>query len=196
MHIEVFNEDPTYGAQDATDTVDAVDAEDAVDGVNEEALIDVASFALSRMDVHSEAELNIYIVDEDTIADLHVQWLDLEGPTDVMSFPIDELTPGGRPDANEPGPAMLGEIVLCPSFAAKQAKKAGHSLAHELALLTVHGCLHLLGYDHIEPSEEQHMFSLQNELLRLWYDDCKQRGVSYQPKPNTPEAFPTAADRT
>ena len=68
MHIEVFNEDPTYGAQDATDTVDAVDAADAVDGVNEEALIDVASFALSRMDVHSEAELNIYIVDEDTRA--------------------------------------------------------------------------------------------------------------------------------
>ena len=86
--------------------------------------------------------------------------------------------------------------MLCPSFAAKQAKKAGHSLAHELALLTVHGCLHLLGYDHIEPSEEQHMFSLQNELLRLWYDDCKQCGVNYQPKPNTPEAFPTAADRT
>ena len=126
MHIEVFNEDPAYGAQDATDTVDAVDAADAVDGVNEEALIDVASFALSRMDVHSEAELNIYIVDEDTIADLHVQWLDLEGPTDVMSFPMDELTVGGRMRTN---PVPRCWVTLCCALALLRSKQRRRGIA-------------------------------------------------------------------
>lgn len=152
MSIEVFNES-------------------GFEGVNEEALMDVASFALAAMDVHRDAEAAIHIVDLDTIADLHVRWLDLEGPTDVMSFPMDELTPGGgRPDATDPGPAMLGDIVICPEFAVDQAARAGHSLDRELALLVVHGCLHLLGYDHAEPAEEQEMFALQNELLEAWYE--------------------------
>lgn len=90
---------------------------------------------------------------------------------------------------------MLGDIVLCPEFALRQANAAGHSLGHELALLTVHGCLHLLGYDHATPAEEKEMFSLQNELLADWYDDLAARGVSYQPKPSGPKAFPDAAER-
>ena len=127
MHIEVFNEDPTYDAQDATDTVDAVDAADAVDGVNEEALIDVASFALSRMDVHSEAELNIYIVDEDTIADLHVQWLDLEGPTDVMSFQWTSSRPvGGRMRTN---PVPRCWVKLCCALALLRSKQRRRGIA-------------------------------------------------------------------
>lgn len=173
MTIEVFNES-------------------GYEGVNEEALINVATFALNAMDIHRDAEASIHIVDLDTIADLHVRWLDLEGPTDVMSFPMDELTPGsGRPDSPEIGPAMLGDIVLCPEFAARQAEKARHSLGHELALLTIHGCLHLLGYDHEDPADEQEMFALQNELLAAWYDS----GGAYEPKPSGPEAFPNAADR-
>ncbi|AKK03633.1 rRNA maturation RNase YbeY [Corynebacterium epidermidicanis] len=173
MSIEVFNESGFAG-----------------DGVDETQLIDVAAFALRAMDVHSAAELSIHIVDLDTIADLHVRWLDLEGPTDVMSFPMDELTPGsGRPDAADPSPAMLGDIVLCPEFAQRQAEKAGHGLAHELALLTVHGCLHLLGYDHVTPAEEQEMFALQNEILSEWYEN------SEQDKPQGAQAFPSAADR-
>lgn len=170
--------------------------ESAYPGVNEEALIDVASFVLGEMDIHPDAELTISVVDITTMSDLHVRWMDLEGPTDVMSFPMDELTPGmGRPDAPAPGPQMLGDIILCPEFAEAQAKRAGHDLGHELALLTTHGCLHLLGYDHIEPKEEQVMFALQNELLRDWYADCERRGVSYQPKPTGPGAFPSAAER-
>ncbi len=167
-------------------------------GINEEMLIDVASFALGQMDVTPDAECTITAVDLDTIADLHVRWMDLEGPTDVMSFPMDELTPGAvgrRPDAADPTPAMLGDIVLCPEFAQRQADAAGHSLGHELALLTVHGCLHLLGYDHGTPAEEKEMFGLQNEILADWYDDCRKRGVSYQPKPSGPKAFPDAAER-
>lgn len=136
--------------------------------VPEADLVDVAQFALGRLDVHPGAELSVLIVDLDTMADLHVRWMDLPGPTDVMSFPMDELEPGGRPDKPEPGPSMLGDIVLCPEFAAEQATKAGHSLDHELALLTVHGVLHLLGYDHAEPEEEKEMFALQNKLLAEW----------------------------
>ena len=176
MSIEVFNESGV--------------------GVNEESLIDVARYALGRMDVHPAAELSIHIVDEPTIEDLHVRWLDLPGPTDVMSFPMDELTPGsGHPDAPEPGPAMLGDLVLCPDFAARQAEKAGHPLGHELVLLTVHGVLHLLGYDHIEADEERRMFALQNGLLADWYDDIDRRGVEFPPKPVNAGAFPSAADR-
>ncbi|MGX4762245.1 rRNA maturation RNase YbeY [Corynebacterium minutissimum] len=172
--------------------------ESGFDGVNEEMLIDVCSYALGRLDVNPDAECTITAVDLQTIADLHVRWMDLEGPTDVMSFPMDELTPGatgGRPDAPEAGPAMLGDIVLCPEFAQRQANAASHSLGHELALLTVHGCLHLLGYDHTTAAEEKEMFGLQNELLADWYEDLDSRGVSYQPKPSGPKAFPDAAER-
>ncbi|MBJ8342285.1 MULTISPECIES: rRNA maturation RNase YbeY [Antrihabitans] len=141
--------------------------------VSEEDLIAVARFAIARMDVHPAAELSMVLVDLDTMADLHMRWMDLPGPTDVMSFPMDELEPGGRPDSPMPGPSMLGDIVLCPAFAATQAKKAGHSLAHELALLTVHGVLHLLGFDHAEPEEEKEMFGLQNNLLAEWYESIR-----------------------
>lgn len=181
MSIEVFNESGEAN-------------------VNEAMLIDVMSYALQRLDVHPEAEASIHIVDVETIADLHVRWLDLEGPTDVMSFPMDELTPGsamgGRPDSREVGPAMLGDIVLCPAFAVNQAKAAGHDLGHELALLTVHGTLHLLGYDHATPAQEREMFALQNEILADWYEDLARREVSYQPRPTGPGAFPEASQRS
>ncbi|MFB8007564.1 rRNA maturation RNase YbeY [Nocardia sp. NPDC056000] len=145
--------------------------------VSEEELVSVARFAIGQMDVHSAAELSMVLVDLDTMADLHMRWMDLPGPTDVMSFPMDELEPGGRPDAAEPGPSMLGDIVLCPEFAAQQAEKAGHSMDHELALLTVHGVLHLLGYDHAEPEEEKEMFALQASLLEGWYESLRQAQV-------------------
>src|SRR5699024_11934894 len=82
--------------------------------VDESALVDVARYALGRMEVHPAAELSMTMVDIATMADLHVRWMDLPGPTDVMSFPMDEMTPGGRPDGTLPGPAVLGDIVLCP----------------------------------------------------------------------------------
>lgn len=136
--------------------------------VSEEELISVARFVIRKMNVNPAAELSMVLLDTAAMADLHMRWMDLPGPTDVMSFPMDELEPGGRPDAPEPGPSMLGDIVLCPQFAADQAKAAGHSLGQELALLTVHGVLHLLGYDHAEPDEEKEMFALQRQLLEEW----------------------------
>ncbi|CAN5716785.1 rRNA maturation RNase YbeY [soil metagenome] len=139
--------------------------------VSEAELISVARFVIAAMKVNPGAELSMVLLDTAAMADLHMRWMDLPGPTDVMSFPMDELEPGGRPDASEPGPSMLGDIVLCPQFAADQAATAGHPLEHELALLTVHGVLHLLGYDHAEPDEEKEMFALQGRLLEDWYAD-------------------------
>lgn len=136
--------------------------------VSEDELISVARFVIGKLNVNPGAELSMVLLDTTAMADLHMRWMDLPGPTDVMSFPMDELEPGGRPDAPEPGPSMLGDIVLCPEFAAEQAAAAGHSLGHELALLTVHGVLHLLGYDHAEPEQEREMFGLQNKLLTQW----------------------------
>jgi probable rRNA maturation factor len=66
------------------------------------------------------------------------------------------------------GPVVLGDVVLCPAVAARQAADAGHSTADELALLTTHGLLHLLGFDHAEPDEHAEMFGLQGELLAGW----------------------------
>ena len=139
--------------------------------VSEDELISVARFVIDKMNVHQGAELSMVLLDSTSMADLHMRWMDVPGPTDVMSFPMDELEPGGRPDAPEPGPAVLGDIVLCPEFAAEQAAAAGHSLGHELALLTIHGVLHLLGYDHAEPDEEKEMFALQRQLLEEWVAD-------------------------
>ncbi|WP_127783448.1 rRNA maturation RNase YbeY [Rhodococcus sp. X156] len=139
--------------------------------VDEADLVAVAGFALERMQVHPAAELSMVLVDNASMATLHEQWMDLPGPTDVMSFPMDEMRPGGRPDAADPGPSMLGDIVLCPAFAADQAEQAGKTLAEELRMLTVHGVLHLLGYDHAEPEEKREMFGLQDRLLADFHTD-------------------------
>ncbi|MHA6802860.1 rRNA maturation RNase YbeY [Salinifilum ghardaiensis] len=130
-----------------------------------DSIVSVARFALDKMSVSQLAELSIVMVEQDVMADLHERWMDLPGPTDVMAFPMDEYDTTRRPDATGSGPALLGDIVLCPAFAEDQASKAGHGLFDELHLLTVHGVLHLLGYDHAEPDEEREMFGLQNCIL-------------------------------
>ena len=136
--------------------------------VDEASIVSVARFALSAMRVDPLAELSVLIVDTEAMAELHERWMDLPGPTDVMAFPMDEMDGARRPDAVDPGPTLLGDVVLCPAFARDQARKAGHSLLDELQLLTVHGVLHLLGYDHAEPDEEREMFALQYRLLTAY----------------------------
>jgi len=123
----------------------------------------LAHHVLDAMHVHPGSELSILMVTPEVMSELHVQWMDEPGPTDVLSFPMDELRPGSE---GEPTPAgLLGDVVLCPDVAARQARDAGHSTAEELLLLTVHGILHLLGFDHAEPEEEKEMFGLQRQLL-------------------------------
>ena len=131
--------------------------------------VDEAEFAalgrhvLDAMNVHPQTDLSILLVAVDVMAELHVQWMDEAGPTDVLSFPMDELRPGTEGEPSPPG--LLGDVVLCPEVAAEQAVAAGHSTTEELLLLTTHGILHLLGYDHAEPEEEKEMFGLQRRLL-------------------------------
>ena len=143
MSIEVLNE---------TDTV-----------LDEMELVACSRYVLEEMKVHPGADLCLKLVDEAAMEVLHVQWMDLPGPTDVMSFPMDELRPGR--DGQEPEEGVLGDIVLCPGVAARQAAEAGHATEEALLLLTTHGILHLLGYDHAEPEEEREMFGLQRKLL-------------------------------
>jgi len=117
---------------------------------------------MKAMGVHPNSDLSITIVDEPEMSQLHLQWMDLEGPTDVLSFPMDEV----QPDSAASGPAMLGDIVLCPQFAARQ--KLPHPLEHELNILATHGVLHLLGFDHAEKAAETEMFALQEKIVREW----------------------------
>jgi probable rRNA maturation factor len=132
-------------------------------GVDEAEFAALARHVLDAMRVHPQAELSILLVDEAVMSELHERWMDEPGPTDVLSFPMDELRPGV--DGEPPAPGLLGDVVLCPQVAARQARDAGHSTTEELLLLTTHGILHLLGYDHAEPEEEKEMFGLQRRLL-------------------------------
>ena len=126
----------------------------------------LSRFVMDDMRVHPMAELCIKAVDEATIAQLNEQWMDKEGPTDVLAFPMDELRPGLVNEDPEEG--VLGDLVVCPEVARRQAEEAGHPVGDELELLTVHGILHLLGYDHAEPEEHKEMFDLQARLLSDW----------------------------
>ncbi|MFY7813215.1 MAG: rRNA maturation RNase YbeY [Candidatus Nanopelagicaceae bacterium] len=124
----------------------------------------LADFSLRSLGIHPESELSISLVDMEEMSSLHMRWLDESGPTDVLSFPMDEL----KPNSSSDGPGILGDIVLCPEYAKKQAVEIGHSLQDELEVLVVHGVLHLLGFDHRENDEKTMMFSRQDEILREW----------------------------
>lgn len=131
--------------------------------VDETVLLRLTEHNLAELHVSPDADIAILLVDEGAMEALHVQWVDEPGPTDVLSFPMDELRPGTQ---EEPTPAgLLGDIVLCPQVAETQALAAKHSTLDELILLTTHGTLHLLGFDHAEPAEEREMFGLQRELI-------------------------------
>ncbi|MDR6690964.1 putative rRNA maturation factor [Microbacterium sp. 1154] len=131
--------------------------------IDEQVLLRLMEYNLAELHVSADADVAIVLVDEGAMESLHVQWMDEPGPTDVLSFPMDELRPGSE-DAPTPA-GLLGDIVLCPAVAETQAVAAKHSTQDELILLTTHGLLHLLGFDHAEPDEEREMFGLQRELI-------------------------------
>ncbi len=144
--------------------------------VDEAFLVQVSRHGLDRLGVSPLAELSLLLVDVEQMAQLNQRWMDESGPTDVLAFPMDELdlrgsrgVPHGRGLAqDEPvdvEPLVLGDIVLCPEVAERQGAEAGHGTRAELAMLCMHGLLHLLGYDHAEPDEHEQMFTLQAELL-------------------------------
>jgi probable rRNA maturation factor len=178
-----------------------VNNESGVD-VDEKALADLGRFVLDAQRIDPLAEVSVLLVDADTMAALHQQWMDLPGPTDVMAFPMDTADgpterrdPSAPPgtDAN-PGEAMLGDVVLCPAVAADQASSAGHSVEAELHLLCTHGILHLLGYDHGEPEAERAMFDLQAQLLSGWTEATGREPIR-APLPGTGGEMRDIADR-
>jgi probable rRNA maturation factor len=157
--------------------------------VDETGLVALARLVLEAEGAE-ESEVSILLVDITVMAGLNTRFLGEERPTDVLAFPIDEEPPASGPpdgptgppgfmgghrreddddlDEDDDEPWLLGDVVLCPAYAAEQAARAGQTLAAELELLTVHGILHLCGFDHAEPEEEQAMRARTDELLAEW----------------------------
>lgn len=129
-------------------------------------LLAQAAFMLAELGLHPGCELSVTLVDIPDMTELHVRWMDEPGPTDVLSFPMDELRLPAAGEAAAPG--ILGDIVICPQVASEQAGAAGHSLADELTVLLTHGILHLLGFDHATPTEHAEMFGRQDQLIAAW----------------------------
>lgn len=134
--------------------------------VDEKALVRLAHFALGALHVHPAADLSITLVDEATMAAYHERFMGEPGPTDVLSFPMDELRPGR--DGEEPPNGILGDIVLCPVVTDRQAAQYGRTAQQEQDYLLVHGLLHLLGFDHAEPDDKVIMFGLNDQIIRAW----------------------------
>jgi probable rRNA maturation factor len=118
--------------------------------VDEAAVQRLVTFALDLLHVHPDADVAILFVDEAAMEQLHVQWMDEPGPTDVLSFPLD--------GEDERGLRVLGDVVIAPSVAARNNPD---DPGGELRLLVVHGVLHLLGYDHEEDGEKATMWARQ-----------------------------------
>jgi probable rRNA maturation factor len=157
--------------------------------VDETGLVALARLVMKAEGVH-ESEVSILLVDQTVMAGLNARFMGEQRPTDVLAFPIDEDPPASGPPGGPTGPPgfaggrgrddeddldedddepwLLGDVVLCPAYAAEQAARAGQTLAAELELLTVHGILHLCGFDHAEPEEEQAMRARTDELLAEW----------------------------
>jgi probable rRNA maturation factor len=143
--------------------------------------VDLAHAVLIDSGVRGEAELSLLFVDEAVIADLNKRYMDKEGPTDVLAFPIDDPIDSGRwPDSGSTGPdreppeladlpMLLGDVVVCPAVAAAQAPRHAGSYDDELALLVVHGVLHVLGMDHAEADEAAAMQARERELLDRYH---------------------------
>ena len=146
-------------------SIDIVDDSDT-SLADPESLVRQAAFLLDRLHLDPDADLSIALVTVDEMTRLHVEWMGEPGPTDVLSFPMDDLAPGDPAGPRVAG--ILGDVIICPEVAARQAAQAGHPAPDELALLLTHGVLHLLGYDHAEPEEHARMFSLQDDLLTEW----------------------------
>ncbi len=139
-----------------------INNESGVD-VDVKSVRELASYVIEQLRLHPMVDLGVIFVDEQPMTELHIQWMDEPGPTDVLSFPMDELRPGVDDGPLPEG--ILGDVVICPQVARLQAEAAGHSMMDEVHLLLTHGILHLVGFDHAEPEEEREMFKLQKSIL-------------------------------
>ena len=145
-------------------------------------LVHLAKAVLAAQGVKPDSELSMLFVDEEAMAELNKRFLGKEGPTDVLAFPIDDddVVEGGRsPDSLGPGagvdfentdpPNLLGDVVVCPAVAARNAPDHAGTYDDEMALLVVHGILHILGMDHVDNEEAEAMEQRERELLELFH---------------------------
>ena len=124
-------------------------------------IISLLDYGISYMELNPECEISLSFVDVQEMEELHIKWMQEDGPTDVLSFPMD--IPENKDEV-----VTLGDIVIAPAVAAKQATDAGHSVEHEMYILATHGLLHILGYVHADPDEEKVMFALQEKIVKEW----------------------------
>lgn len=121
--------------------------------------------SLQYEEFNEDCEVSLSIVTNDEIHDINKQFRNIDSPTDVLSFPQLTFEEGEEADVNENGEIVLGDIIISIDRAKEQAEEYGHSLKRELAFLSVHSMLHLMGYDHMVPEEEEDMFRRQKEIL-------------------------------
>lgn len=124
----------------------------------------VAAFVLEREEAPEAVELSVALVGLEEMTDLNGRYRGKDGPTDVLSFPCDDPCAVVGPDE----PVTLGDVVIAPEVAARQALELGHTVEEELNLLLVHGVLHLLGYDHESDDEAAAMQAREQALLTAW----------------------------
>ncbi len=129
--------------------------------VPDKEIISLLDYGIEYMELNPECEISLSFVGVQEMEELHIKWMEEDGPTDVLSFPMD--MPEKKGDV-----VTLGDIVISPAVAAKQATDAGHSVEHEIYILATHGLLHILGYDHADPDEEKVMFALQEKIVKEW----------------------------
>lgn len=127
---------------------------------------ELAAHHLTYLRIHPEAQMSITFIDSERMTTLHEDWMQEPGPTDVLSFPIDEITLPAEGLVSESG--FLGDIVICPEYLSAQMVESGRTLQQECEFLVTHGILHLLGLDHQEEEEHRFMFTLTDTLLKEW----------------------------
>jgi probable rRNA maturation factor len=143
-------------------TVDIQTAPRFAGKVDAELLRRITAEALRREGVEGKVALSVVITDDEAVRELNQQFRDVDAPTDVLAFGSGE----GGDFVTAPGePVYLGDVVISCPRAVAQAEEYGHSINRELALLAVHGVLHLLGYDHVDEAERMEMWTRQNEIL-------------------------------
>ena len=126
----------------------------------------LATSVLRSEGLPADTELAVHLVSADRIAHLNEEYLGKSGPTDVLSFPVEDLEPGAPPVAAEGGPPVsIGDVLICPAVVRANARNSGVDFEDEMSLMVVHGVLHLLGYDHVDDADAEHMESRERELL-------------------------------
>ena len=132
-----------------------------------DALVALAEVAMEAEALPGSTQLSITLVDENRMANLNTSYMNKPGATDVLSFPIEDFSAGiTEPDPDGP-PLLLGDIVICPSVVRANATAAGVAFEDEMALMVVHGILHLLGRDHVIETEAEEMEKREREILAM-----------------------------